>query len=377
MDFLATYLDYHRAQTDSPDVFGEFCGLAALAAAMGSGRFLPWGSGHLRMNLWIMLVAPSTAFRKSTAISIAARVLARAEGTVYPNDWSTEGLLSVLQEKPAGMFAWREYRAAAGMMAREFNAGAKATLADLYDCPDEYRRRTVKGGDVCVTAPAITVLAGTNMDWFRDAVEANDAESGWLARFVPVIAPSRCERDYPEPPEVDPVLHGRVIAELGAAHRWTGPFQVTAEARSAMIAWSAGAKRRAEAPGPASSSLFRLITTARKFAMLSASSRCSPAIEAFDVQRAIWWADRVTEWTLTIFESDLAGGKWAALLARLLRIFAENPNGISRATIQRALRRPVRLIDDLLKALEKEGTVTRMEKASAESGKPEEWWVRG
>ena len=68
--FLKSYVDYATKQTDTPKLFHLFTGLAIVGASLGNKVFVrAWGK-NIYSNLWIVTVAPSGFYRKSTAINL-------------------------------------------------------------------------------------------------------------------------------------------------------------------------------------------------------------------------------------------------------------------------------------------------------------------
>src|SRR5262245_63461519 len=63
--------DYDRVWTSTSDAPREYqlaCGLATLAAVVENRIYLPFGGDRIYPNLWILVLGPSSFFRKTSSI---------------------------------------------------------------------------------------------------------------------------------------------------------------------------------------------------------------------------------------------------------------------------------------------------------------------
>lgn len=181
MEFAATL-------TDAPTIFHLFSGLTLLASAVRRRAWVQgFGGRPLYPNLWSVLIAPSSVYRKSTALNIARDLMADVSIPVLPEDFSREMLVEILSSTPQGTFVWSEFGSAIAQFDKDYMSGIKDMLADMYDCPDSYKRM-LKGGTFEVQSPCLSILGATNIDWMVDKKNIrNDMRGGFLARclFVP------------------------------------------------------------------------------------------------------------------------------------------------------------------------------------------------
>lgn len=186
--FLRDYVDYAETLTDAPRIFHLFSGLSAMAGAVRRRAWVQgFGGRPLYPNLWAVLLAPSSVFRKTTALNISRDLMADSGVPILPEDFSREMLVEVLAGTPQGSFVWSEFGSAIAQFDREYMSGIKDMLADMYDCPSSYRR-LLKSGAFEVENPCISILGATNIDWMVDKQNTkNDLRGGFLARclFVP------------------------------------------------------------------------------------------------------------------------------------------------------------------------------------------------
>lgn len=186
--WLADYLRAVTPLTDAPVEFHLASGLCALSAAVGNRLYTEsWGQ-NVFPNLWVVIVAPSSFWRKSTSINQAEALLRLAAPTrVYPSDFSREKLIKLLAEEPAGMLSVKEFGGFLASMSRDYNAGTKETLTELYDGPDLYTR-ALQSGVIEIRRPALTMLGATTLDWLEGKITEGDLQGGFLARYLFVTA---------------------------------------------------------------------------------------------------------------------------------------------------------------------------------------------
>lgn len=67
--------EYHLPCTDAPREHNIACGLAVHAALVGHQVWIPFGGQRLGLNLWALVLGPSSDFRKSTTVNQARRTI--------------------------------------------------------------------------------------------------------------------------------------------------------------------------------------------------------------------------------------------------------------------------------------------------------------
>ena len=185
---MKDYVEYASSLTDAPKIFHVFGGLTTMAACVRKRAWVPgFGGRPLYPNIWSIFIAPSSVYRKSTALNIARDMMEEASAAILPEDFSREMLVEALSKSPQGCFVWSEFGSAISQFDKEYMSGIKDMLADLYDCPLSYTRM-LKSGTFQVEEPYLTILGATNVDWMVDKRNIkNDMRGGFLARclFVP------------------------------------------------------------------------------------------------------------------------------------------------------------------------------------------------
>lgn len=182
--FLQSYLQYGTDITDAPPEFHLAVGLAITSAMVGNSIwFNAWGD-DVFLNLWTLLLAPSGFFRKTTSMRLGLKLLKKHNPeAILPNDFTREKLQENLTIQPAGIVPVWEFGSLLAMMGKDYNIGIKEFLTEIYDGGD-YRKETVKGTPVHIIRPAVSILAGSTIDWVVDRISSGDLRSGFLARYL-------------------------------------------------------------------------------------------------------------------------------------------------------------------------------------------------
>ena len=188
--FLADYIAYATQLTDAPPIFHLACGLSALSTSIGSSvTFAGGGRSENWPNLYILLIAPSGIYRKSTAIDIASDLLRHAEpALLLSQDWTREELVRQLAKEPTKLLRSPEFSFLLANMSKSYMEGSKEFLTEIYDPIPQYRRdlRGVggKGERVNVVKPALSILGATTIDWLMERITQADFRGGFMARFL-------------------------------------------------------------------------------------------------------------------------------------------------------------------------------------------------
>lgn len=212
--FLKEYVDFASSLTDAPTIFHLFSGLVLLASAVGRKAWVPgFGGRPLYPNLWAILLAPSSTYRKSTAVAIARDLMDDCGVRIYPDDFSKEELIAILAANPQGVFVWGEFGNVLTQLDRDYMSGTKDMMADLYDCIDSYKRQ-IRSGEYVIERPCLSILGATNIDWMLDKRNVRaDLRGGFLARclFVPFTSK---DFEMDSPGEVDEAKRMRLVGFL-------------------------------------------------------------------------------------------------------------------------------------------------------------------
>lgn len=372
--WLADYLRAVTPLTDAPPEFHLISGLCALSAAVGNRLYTEsWGQ-NVFPHLWAVLVAPSSFWRKSTAISQAERMLRGAsEGIVYPSDFSREKLLKLLSDQPGGMLTLKEFGGFLSMLGRDYMSGTKETLTELYDGPDVYSR-ALQSGVIEVKRPALTLLGATTLDWLESKITDGDLQGGFLARFLFVTA-----RQKASPKGmtggIDPATRASLSLYLLRLHELPETeVRFEPEARELLDEWALGwedevgrTKHRSDLSGFA----VRLQTYALKFAVLyrlsaqHAHGGEAHVVDEASAAQAIAYCRSLWSSVSGLIDEDIAITKDAKDLRRIRAIIG---SGITRSDALRLSKMRKRDFDQILDTLVQGGGVYQYKARSSTVG---------
>ena len=241
-DWLAQYMDWAGTTgNQTPMIFHQAAGLWLLATAVGRRLYgeAPWGV-KIYPNLYLMLVAGTTFYRKSTAYKLAEQLARQAiPHMLMPTPGSPERFQEALagrmpsnfdklaREQQERLTRSKPFAAQRGLLKdevaglfgainkRDYMVGMKDLLMELYDCPDYFDKDTQTGLNIVENA-ALSILGVTTPASLSCAVSNGDWENGLLIRFA-LLAP---EPNYAERPAARQYLAvpQALIDDLKALH---------------------------------------------------------------------------------------------------------------------------------------------------------------
>lgn len=292
--FLREWLEYcHGLETAW--LFDLFSGLWLLSSTLGHRCSVARGVDRLRLNLFVLLVAPSGVARKSTSVGLAHRAweTARPLGALtISHRHSPEEINAKLRTNPHCAFVASELVSVLGRTGHTYLL--PSLLSDLYDCPH------VKGqpGDPELSLPTAysTLLAASTEDWLGRSLRRDDITGGFGSRILPVIA-TRAKRiiPWPEEREDEQAFLGR---QAGRLRGEPSTLTLTPAARQRYISWYRG-----EQDGEPLSS--RAPDHVLKLAGLLALGRGDKEVGRVDIDAAISLVDVSSRARLTLFSHQV------------------------------------------------------------------------
>lgn len=221
-NWLQQYLDWAgRTGNQTPMDFHLAAGLWLLSVAVGRRLFgeAPWGI-KIYTNLYLMLIADTTYYRKSTAYKLAEQIAREAiPHMLMPTPGSPERFQKALAGRMPANFdkltkpqqerltRAQPFAAQRGLLKdevaglfgainrKEYMTGMKDLLMELYDCPD-YSDKDTQAGLTVVENAALSILGVTTPAGLSVAVSDADWANGLLIRFA-LLTP---EPNYEERP---------------------------------------------------------------------------------------------------------------------------------------------------------------------------------
>lgn len=248
--FYQTYFKY-IGETEAPLVFHRWAITSAVAAMLGRQVSFPFGHLTLYPNMYNVIVG-SAGTRKSTAISIASKLISKAGYVDFaPDKCSKEQFLQSLGKMadPVDEFGnpidledlldmTLETKSELFIDADEFSdfiehgdTGFITMLTKLWDCKDKYLHPKLNSDDVEVKNPCVNILAGTTTEGFAMAFPPEVIGLGFTSRLMFIQAEASNVRiPWPKPPSEE--LQGELIDWLRAMqNNIKGEFTVSPEAK--------------------------------------------------------------------------------------------------------------------------------------------------
>jgi len=327
--FLQLYQEFAEELTDAPAKFHEFIGYAIVGIILGRKAYFPFGAQRICPNFYITLIAPSSIYRKSTALSIASRVIRSVDHEkILPAEFSQERLIDLLQQTPSGSFFFYEFKTLLGLLEKDYMQGTKAFLTELYDNPIEYTRKT-RAAEIRIDNPCISIVSATTMNWFTEMIKLGDMEGGFLNRFIFVPAYKKL-KNMPIPPKLDEeklrVL--RVILEDLQKYYNEKEFSMSSEARELYINWFDASLSEIEIQKDDSgycASATRMQVYLIKFAMINAIvDNHASIISGENMIKAIGLVDWLMIQTKSIIKTEISGNKYEKQLRSVRRVLERN-----------------------------------------------------
>jgi len=249
-NWLQAYMDWAGATgNQTPMIFHQAAGLWLLSTAIGRRLYgeSPWGV-KLYPNLYLMLVAGTTFYRKSTAYKLAEQVARDAiPHMLMPTPGSPERFQEALAGRMPSNFdkltkqqqdrltKAQPFAAQRGLLKdevaglfgainkRDYMTGMKDLLMELYDCPDYFDKDTQTGLNIVENA-ALSILGVTTPAGLGSAVSHTDWANGLLIRFA-LLTPEKNYAERPAPKAYNPAPQ-HLMDDLKALHdRLPGPEQ--------------------------------------------------------------------------------------------------------------------------------------------------------
>jgi hypothetical protein len=405
--------DYVRwaatSANETPLNFHIGAGLYLAAIAVGRRLYIqtPWRQ-QVFPNLYIMVVAISTYYRKSAGLSLANEVARTSiPHMIMPQPGSPENFMSMLggvlppnfsdipQQDRARLEKGNRYAAQRGLlrdelsglfksMGKDYMAGLKELIMTLYDCPAYLDSNTNNKGLVVIRDAALSILGAATPAELGNALSAADWYNGNLARFslltpetdyrerkadfaskAPTELANRLRKLHeklPEPPMPDALGEKKdALAWSLAADIWP---QVHAyeQALRAMTAPNASLDDRLRAI------YGRMHVQAIKIAILFAAldwadddnTSAHPKVKA-----AHWYrAQQITEeWRASAHRllAELGENEEVRLENRILGLLKTAGGSATVRDLYRALRSPRKPVLEALKALEQDGRLLKVE----------------
>jgi len=369
---LHRWMESTKEQTDTPDEFLAASGLQLIASVMGNLSHIMFGSTKIFPHLWIILLGPSSFFRKTTALNLTKNCLrdldlsvdwsdykyeVRAEGEnnkitvkpvirsgedlLAPTRFSIDSLIEELQDIPTMIMIQSEFGVLLTELDKTYNLGSKETLTDIYDSGSFVKsNKTVKkennGQPIKVVDSALSIYSASTRDWLEMYIKQSDIGSGFMARFlfVPVNEKTRAH-GWPNTRNED--MYKSIKRDVAAIRKTVrGEFDASA-IKPFYELWYFDLMERAHKEETFSKTIgfdSRLAIYALKFAMIMHASKYGNTKLTLDsfisgIQLAEYFREKTNELFATTFLSEFDKN-----VRRLAEYIFRNDHGKTRRQLQ-------------------------------------------
>lgn len=184
LGWVDRYSDLMTRITGSPREFNQLGALVTVATVLERRARLRMPFADIYPNIYGAIVARSSVYHKSSAISKVRNLLTRAnlDGLLLSELQTSEGLLSQLQAQSAGVILRDEIGTLFGSHGTKYLITLKPDLTALYD--GYPYSRTLSKETIKVDKPYLNILGATTPAAFYDSVTIRDWQDGFMARWL-------------------------------------------------------------------------------------------------------------------------------------------------------------------------------------------------
>ena len=328
--------------TGSPTEFPLTALLASLAGTIGKKAYYGPDKHRIYLNIYALIIGPSSYMYKSTAIRNATLDLQqiqkmlhekyssefekwnlgdrktpapRKEYVILPVDATPEKVADILQTQQRGLTTFNEFAGWLKRLQGTHQLGAKELYTELYDNPESYSiaRKTAEK-DVHIETPVISIIGASTIEWLQDSLHNSDQASGFLARFIVSIR-NRNDKPYVPISQMGNKTNSAPLFDTGEVfNRLYGLEETilyrTKDAEAILTAFEyelKGEQDSGKLQDNESSFVERLKAYTHKFAGIIALVNDRPTIQKQDAEDAVTIARYYRENVTRLLNSELLG----------------------------------------------------------------------
>ena len=361
-DFVERWVRYGCSRSDAPVAFHRAAALVLVATAVYRHCWLDFQHKRVYPSVYFLCLAGSGQ-RKSTALRYAEEAACTAfKDRVLSNDFTPEALISDLGTRTPSRgvaFVDEAGRMLGTMRQKSYGEGLKDLLSRLWDAPDQYGRK-LQSGPCNLSDVFVNLLMATTTERLTELLTPEDVQSGFLARFVPVIGGAVTRRPLAVLQDRTGAEEAQLAADLTAMANQLesapGPFPITPRALARLDraeddleSWSAK-DFHADLTQPWCR---KLNEHGARLGLLNAVSEDHPVVGLLQVLRALRDIDQAKDQASRLAEA-LRFNRDAKDTEHLYRFIAANP-GVSRRDVLRKTGWNKGRVEDLAGNLEDQG----------------------
>lgn len=362
--FIDLYKEYASEFTDAPEIVHERIALSMLSMAVNRNVWLQQGHKNVYANLWMIVVAPSSFYRKSYSLSIGEDIL-RASGLnlILPREFSHEALLSAMAARPKGLLIFYEFKTFMDMLGKEYMAGTKSILTELYDNPYVYDRKILSNPQpIVISEPFLNIISATTIDWMVNSLKDGDLAGGFLPRFLVVVMPKKTKPSIPFQKKSDPYKRTHLIQMLVNKNKLSGEMEFDKEALNAYEEWYFKFEEEStEKSDLLMPFLVRMTEYVKKFSMLFAINRAdSFTVNIEDVEQATNLAGIFSREMERMVKEEFVFDRTGKSIKKIENIVKNHiGSGIIKSKILKKSHMNSRELDSILQTLVESETIER------------------
>src|ERR1035437_8390941 len=213
---------YYDSISSSPIEYLITGTFAALSGAIGKNAYLEiTDSLNIYLNIWGVIIGPSTIMRKTSAINICKKEIQRISDTeyndyksksfqyekeaaeakenkersfnkvppvrkyiIFPNDSTVESLSDILSYSNRGLIVHSEFGSLLTQLSRSYSGDSKQFLTAIYHVLDSWEVSRSTKKNTVLQRPYLSILGATTIDWVKENSLPSDLRTGFLARFL-------------------------------------------------------------------------------------------------------------------------------------------------------------------------------------------------
>ena len=248
MSFIQDYLT-HTEALEAPKSFWEWSCYAMIAAVLRDSCYFEMGYRKMMPNLYVLLLAPSGADRKSAPFSVVEELIDNdlvGNTKMLRGQCTIQALQDILSQEDRHPKSKRQLKDGSVMLlAEEFSSffiddpKLIQNLTDMHDFRAEYSKKLKTGPSNTIRNMCITMLAASNQS-LLDTVFNSSAVFGGLLSRTCVIVPDG-HRPANSLLRVDllavELRKKNLIKQLGEISRLKGTFKITPAAEHRYEEW--------------------------------------------------------------------------------------------------------------------------------------------
>jgi hypothetical protein len=211
--FISDYIKYAEEKTDAPKLFHLASALTLISSALSRDTYVDIGSDIIYPNLYTVITAPTSVFRKSTCVSMCKDIIEKInQSTAISGDFTDGGLFELMSNNSNRTLTISDISTLKIECARSCNA-----LEMIFDCPERIGYDCIKE----ILNPYLSILTSSSVKYIKSILSS--------LRLVPrllIIPENKKDRHYGVPNTVDSYKKNNLINRLMNIKKYYGKYSI-------------------------------------------------------------------------------------------------------------------------------------------------------